>query len=226
MEILSTGEKIKRARIYKGFTLRELCEDKISVSKMSCIENNKIKPEPWILEYISKKLDIEFEYLQKDIKDHLDENYEMIKKNIGSDKVVEEIIVNLEYAESCQYYDTAIKLIHVLSKKYLEQKNEEELKNIQCKYYELYEKVCTKENQALYFADLADYLQLIKQYEQAANYYKSVRLLLMKSKKEEKMSFDKNTMICEMIYGEAICYFLLKQYKKSYDVLINNEIYI
>ena len=43
MEILSTGEKIKRSRIYKGITLKELCGDKISISKMSCIENGKIK---------------------------------------------------------------------------------------------------------------------------------------------------------------------------------------
>ena len=43
MEILSTGEKIKRARVYKGITLKELCRDRISISKMSCIENGKIK---------------------------------------------------------------------------------------------------------------------------------------------------------------------------------------
>ena len=43
MEILSTGQKIKRARIYKGITLKELCKDKISISKMSCIENGKVK---------------------------------------------------------------------------------------------------------------------------------------------------------------------------------------
>ena len=33
MEILSTGEKIKRSRIYKGITLKELCGNKISISK-------------------------------------------------------------------------------------------------------------------------------------------------------------------------------------------------
>jgi len=43
MEILSTGEKIKRARIYKRITLKELCGEEISISKMSCIENGKIK---------------------------------------------------------------------------------------------------------------------------------------------------------------------------------------
>ena len=42
MEILSTGEKIKRARVYQGITLKELCSDEISISKMSCIENGKI----------------------------------------------------------------------------------------------------------------------------------------------------------------------------------------
>ena len=41
MEILSTGEKIKRARIYKGITLKELCGEEISISKMSCIENGR-----------------------------------------------------------------------------------------------------------------------------------------------------------------------------------------
>jgi len=58
MEILSTGEKIKRTRIYKGYTLREICDDKISVSKMSCIENDKIAPEDWVLEYLAEKLDL------------------------------------------------------------------------------------------------------------------------------------------------------------------------
>ena len=53
MEILSTGEKIKRSRIYKGITLKELCENKISISKMSCIENGKIKADEESLKYIS-----------------------------------------------------------------------------------------------------------------------------------------------------------------------------
>ena len=43
MEILSTGEKIKRARVYKGITLKELCRDRISISKMSCIEKMCIR---------------------------------------------------------------------------------------------------------------------------------------------------------------------------------------
>ncbi|MGL5084459.1 MAG: transcriptional regulator, partial [Clostridium sp.] len=58
MEILSTGEKIKRARVYQGITLKELCGEKISISKMSCIENSKIKADENILKYIAKKLSV------------------------------------------------------------------------------------------------------------------------------------------------------------------------
>ena len=53
MEILSTGEKIKRARIYKGITLKELCGEEISISKMSCIENGKIKADDECLDFFT-----------------------------------------------------------------------------------------------------------------------------------------------------------------------------
>ena len=81
MEILSTGEKIKRIRIYHGVTLKELCGDKVSISKMSCIENGKIKADKDILEYISQKLNIDYDYLVSDVKEQLINNLEIIKKN-------------------------------------------------------------------------------------------------------------------------------------------------
>ena len=58
MEILSTGEKIRKARIKKSMTLKELCGKEISVSKMSTIENDKVQAEDWILELVSKRLGI------------------------------------------------------------------------------------------------------------------------------------------------------------------------
>ena len=81
MKILSTGEKIKRSRIYKGYTLREICDDKISVSKMSCIENNKVIAEPWILELISKELDIDIEYLNENVFEQVKGNIKILKEN-------------------------------------------------------------------------------------------------------------------------------------------------
>ena len=38
MNFLSTGEKIKRARIYRGITLKELCQKDISISRMKMEE--------------------------------------------------------------------------------------------------------------------------------------------------------------------------------------------
>src|SRR5674536_291164 len=71
MEILSTGEKIKRARIYKGLTLKDLCADKISVSKMSCIENSKVHADTAILDFIADKLDMDVKYLKQDVRQQL-----------------------------------------------------------------------------------------------------------------------------------------------------------
>lgn len=80
MEILSTAEKIKRARIYKGVTLKELCGEKISISKMSCIENGKIKADEEILKYISKILCVDYDYLVQDVYDQIVENVSLIEK--------------------------------------------------------------------------------------------------------------------------------------------------
>ena len=80
MEILSTGEKIKRSRIYKGITLKELCGDKISISKMSCIENSKIKADEEALRYISNKLEVDYNYLVRDVYDQIKYNVEYKKE--------------------------------------------------------------------------------------------------------------------------------------------------
>lgn len=79
MEVLATGEKIKRARVYKGLTLKEMCGEGLSISKLSCIENNKIKAEPEVLQYISKKLDIDYAYLIESTKTQLERNLKTLK---------------------------------------------------------------------------------------------------------------------------------------------------
>jgi len=66
MEILSTGEKIRRARIMKGCTLKDVCKDRISVSKLSCIEKGKMPAKSWELDFIAEELDIPLEYLKQD----------------------------------------------------------------------------------------------------------------------------------------------------------------
>jgi len=129
MEILSTGEKIKRTRIYKGFTLREMCDDKISVSKMSCIENNKVMAEPWVLELISKKLDIDITYLNENVKEQVEENIKALKEEVQNlthimgDEFEGKAVYNLQFAQKYNYYDLAIELMHMLFNFYLDKKN-------------------------------------------------------------------------------------------------------
>ena len=99
MEILSTGEKIKRARIYKGITLKELCGEEISISKMSCIENGKIKADDECLKYISDKLQIDYSYLVQDVYEQIKENIKSVKKSKHSLEKIESIIkYNLDYS--------------------------------------------------------------------------------------------------------------------------------
>ena len=98
MEILSTGEKIKRARIYQGITLKELCGNRVSISKMSCIENGKIKADNEILKYIADKLDIDLNYLVRDVKDQILANLNDIKNGLVSEKNIVEVLKNnIEY---------------------------------------------------------------------------------------------------------------------------------
>lgn len=220
MEILSTGEKIKRARVYKGLTLKELCEDKISVSKMSCIENNKIKAEPWILEFISQKLDIEYKYLKKDTKEHLLENLERIKIQINEQDCEEEIRHNLEYAELYKYYDIAMQLMHLLFVKHLDSNNLQTLEELQCRYYDIYEKVYSIKTHRIYYIDMAKYLYLSKEYLQAANYYNNVRQNIEISNED---NFNEFTTI---IYNEASCYVMLKSYDRAYEIIMEAIEYV
>ena len=112
MEILSTGEKIKRSRIYKGITLKELCGDKISISKMSCIENGKIKADEESLRYIAKKLQVDYSYLVRDVYDQIKYNVQEIKESTYSFEKLENIInYNLEYACKYGFNDLALKLL-------------------------------------------------------------------------------------------------------------------
>ena len=111
MEILSTGEKIKRSRIYKGITLKELCGDKISISKMSCIENGKVKADSEIIKYVADKIGVDFDYLIQDVYEQILNNLNLIKKSTKKNLIYEDNIRhNLEYAIEYEYYDLAFDL--------------------------------------------------------------------------------------------------------------------
>ena len=214
MEILSTGEKIKRARIFKGITLKELCEDKISIAKMSCIENGKAKADRELLEYIAKKIEIDLDYLVEDVYEQIINNLALIKKNISSDDDVEEKLKdNLAYAAQYGYYNLAFELIHILFTYYIEENKIENIQLIVSEYYDLYQRDNTEENTIIYFKDMARYLLYNEEYIEAISYYGKLREMMLQKEDYDKAEY------CVIAYNEAICYQNSGKFKEAYDIL-------
>lgn len=210
MEILSTGEKIKRARVYNGITLKELCGDKISISKMSCIENGKVKPDEDILRYISDVIKLDYDYLEKDVYEQITENIEFFDKNTDIyDDIEKDIKLNLEYAINYEYYELAFKLIHKLFNYYLSQKKLNDILDIVPKYYDLYRRNNICSNTIIYFKDMANYLYESKEYGGAKNYYN--RILNLLTEKNETNS----ELYAYINYKEGICLLKCAEYEEA-----------
>ncbi|GAA0077498.1 helix-turn-helix transcriptional regulator [Clostridium sp. CTA-5] len=217
MEILSTGEKIKRARIFKGITLKDLCGNKISISKMSCIENGKVKADKDLLTYIADKIGIDLNYLTEDVYEQIYNNLEMIKKTISSDAECEnKLKYNLEYCIKYEYYDLAFELMHILFSYYIEQGKIENIQLIVSQYYDLYQRNNTIENTLIYFKDMARYFYENKEYMESITYYNKLREILT----QEKKALDKEEY-CLIAYNEAVCYQKLNKVEEAYELLSN-----
>lgn len=214
MEILSTGEKIKRARIYKGITLKELCGDKISISKMSCIENGKIKVDSDTLRYIAKKLDVEYDYLVQDVYDQLQVNLELLRsKSVEHNQIEEFIKYNLEYALEYSYYDFAFELIHRIFSYYVTENKIENIQLIISQYYELFQKTDLESNILVYYNDMATFFMKIKEYNEALTYYSRIRKLL------EKQGINDKEQYAYICFYEGICYQELNKVNEAYTHL-------
>lgn len=221
MEILSTGEKIKRARVYKGYTLKDLCGDKISVSKMSCIENEKIKAEEWILDFIAEKLEIDPMYLKQDVKSQVAENIKEIERGGYSDWYEKELEYNLKFSEELLYSDLAFYIMHLLFNYYLDEMKIEKVQLIVSKYYDYWQKHFSEESEAIYYMDIARYFYNTKEFSQAANYYSNVKLI--------SKGTNNSILLARATYNEAACYVMLENYEKAYEIsmeLINLMEYI
>lgn len=187
MEILSTGEKIKRSRIYKGITLKELCGDKISISKMSCIENGKVKADSEIIKYVADKIGVDFDYLIQDVYEQILNNLNLIKKSTKKNLIYEDNIRhNLEYAIEYEYYDLAFELIHIVFSYYLEENKWEKIQLIISQYYDLYQRTNTESNTVTYFRDMAQYLFQNREYTEAITYYGRLREIISEKGIKEK----------------------------------------
>lgn len=214
MEILSTGEKIKRSRIYKGITLKELCGDKISISKMSCIENGKIKVDEESLRYIANRLEIDYSYLVRDVYDQIKYNIQDIRENVYSFEELEEIInYNLEYAVKYEFNDLGLKLTHILFELYM---NNDKFENIQLlisKYYDLYQLTKNNEEIIIYYNDMAKFFMKTEEYNEAISYFSRIREVY-----ENNYIEDRANYIYACFY-EGICYKNINVIEKAYECL-------
>lgn len=213
MEILSIGEKIKRARIYKGLTLRDISSDKLSVSKMSCVENDKVEAEEWVLEYISKKLDLNLDFLRKGVKNQIEENIAILEKDNNIFDYEKEILYNLNFAESENFYNLSFKLIHLLVNHYIDKEEIDKIQSITSKFYEVCQKSNEEENYLIYYMDMARFLFGTKEYAESANYYNNIR----------KSAKDKPNILAKATFNEAACYIMLDNYERAYEIAIRLE---
>lgn len=214
VEILSTGEKIKRARIFKGITLKELCGSKISIAKMSCVENGKVKADRDLLQYIADKIEIDVDYLLEDVYDQLYNNLVSLRKNVSCDDNSEERLMdNIEYAIKYEYFNLAFELMHILFSYYVEENKVEKIQLIVSQYYDLFQRNNTEENTFIYFKDMAQYLSKNKEYIEAISYYGKLREILL-----QKEDYDKSEY-CLIGYNEALCYQNIQKFEESYKIL-------
>ena len=214
MEILSTGEKIKRARIYKRITLKELCGEEISISKMSCIENGKIKADDECLKYISDKLQIDYSYLVQDVYEQIKDNIKSVKKSKHSLEKIESIIkYNLDYSFRYNFNDLALELIHILFKLYIKDNKIEKLQLLISKYFDLYQHATNNEQIIIYYSDMAEFFVKTKEYHEAISYYS--RIIQIYEKDQIKFD-DKYIYAC---FYEGICYKNINLIEESYKYL-------
>ncbi|MCY6484547.1 helix-turn-helix transcriptional regulator [Clostridium aestuarii] len=214
MEVLSVGEKIKRARIYKGFTLKEVCNGEISVSKLSCIENGKIDPEDWVLEFIASKLELDINYLKKDVKEQIDTNIKKLLDDNEIEDYKEKLQYNLELSSRYGYYDLAFDIMHLIIEYLLKNDQLSGIQERLGKYFDLCNSGSSKDKRIIYFMDVAKFLYKNNEYSQAANYFRNIRKKVIGEKKK------KCIILSEAICLEAQCYLMTHNYNKAYKLAI------
>ncbi|SHJ86401.1 Helix-turn-helix domain-containing protein [Clostridium amylolyticum] len=216
MEILSTGEKIKRARIYKGITLKELCEDKISISKMSCIENGKVKAEDWILKEVSNKLNIDIQYLKQDVYEQIESNIEKLKVSKNQEEIENDILYSLDFAIQYEFYDLAFELMHLLFINYLSRDKYESIQVKISEYHNFLQKSWSTDRTLIYCSDVARYFYVNEEYSEALIYYDKIRTHLAENLQKDKQG------IAVATFNVASCYLMLKKYDMAMKLINDN----
>lgn len=214
MEILSTGEKIRRARIQKGMTLKALCGEEISVSKMSTIENDKVQAEDWILDLVAQRLEIPREELQKDILEEISDELTRLSENTFSQTYEKEILDLIELTEGSGFLKETFLARLQLIDHYIEKSKIEELNSEISNLYKVLIKIVSSETLYLYFLSMAKYLYATNEYRNALVFLN--HLMLRLDELPEGFGEDRKLYVP---YLTATCYVYLQEYEEARRLL-------
>lgn len=209
MEILSLGQKLKRARVYMGYTLKDICEDKISVSKLSCIENDKIKPEPWILKHICDKLKLTVEYLNQDVKEQIEEN--ITELNESNDNYIQSLEYFYSISLEKNYLEVALKIIQSIFSYYMKNNNLVRCHDLIPDYYDLATKI--NDSMYIYYYDMGEFIFKNEEYNEAYGYFNNVISIL------NGKAIINNELYFKALSKKVICLLHLKKYSEAVNML-------
>lgn len=206
MEILSTGEKIRRARVQKGITLKTLCGDEISVSKMSTIENDKIQAEEWILDLVAERLDIKKDDLKKDIVQEINEEMKNLSENLFSKTYEKEIKNIINVCDSNGLAIQSFMAKRQLIDHYLLKSKTEELNVEIANLYSALISIVSTETLFLYFLTMGKYLYHSSEYKNALVFFDNLMVnfdvLPVSIPKEMKLDIPLRAANCHIYLEE------------------------
>ncbi len=214
MEVLSIGEKIKRTRIYKGFTLKNLCGKDLSVSKLSCIENGKIPAEDWIIRSLAEKLEIDYNYLSKEIDEQIKENMEKLINSKDKSNFSEQLLKYIDIAEVNGYYELAFTLMHELFNFLLEEDKLTDIINLLGRYYEITRNTNSKDRLTYYY-DAAKYFCKNNECLQALSYFRGIKDTVKENYPEDV------DLLFNAMFNESKCLYSIRNYEEIYNNSLN-----
>ncbi len=221
-DILSIGEKIKRLRAYKGIKLKDISNEKLSISKINSIENNKINPDKNSLEILADKLGTTYEYLSKDIVTQIRENILLLNED-KSLNVLEDYKYNLYFAFKYNLSNLIFDICHNIFKRFVFEcsfiNNKWDFLDIIPIYFECIEKIGDINKNVIYYLDLAIYFLKIREYNLSSYYFKFLRVNCWEYREVDE--FKEFILI-----NEIRCYINLRKYNKIYNFKDKIEFYM
>ncbi len=203
MEILKVGDKIKRLRIFKGLKLKELKTSKLSVSKISSIENNKIIPDEVSIRILANKLGTTYEYLNRSVDEEINERLKILDIYNGGFSSYKEILL---VSVNNKLYDMGAYICNKIFNKFINKDSNfnHNIFNIMDIYLECIMESNKRDSINMYYLDLSLYLFSRGNYKEALNYF-----YLLKNVNTRKFNINNR----EIFLKELECYLYLGEYE-------------